>query len=110
MKLAKDGVWFLLANELFFALVSVSLIIIGFCDILLSGYIYLLAFLILWYVVFYRSKNWLHFQIQKTNIKKKYENATSNNLNIILGFILFVGSYLLFIWAVIYNFQGRLIN
>lgn len=108
--LIKKGTWFLFANELFFIIISLIVLVITRFNFRISKGILFLLLIIIWSISFYGTKKWLISQIEKGKINNKYKalqpkTATST----LIGSLIFVGSFSLFLLVIIKTFEGYLI-
>ena len=109
-ELVKKGTWFLFANELFFVSVSFAMFLITRFDIKIPGTIILIAYLLIWYGAFYGIRNWVQSQLETKKIEIKYKGLEQKASKTLLGFLFFIGSFLLFLIVAISTFQGYLNN
>jgi hypothetical protein len=107
-ELIKNGTWFLLANELFFVSVAFLMFLITRLDIKVPGAVILIFSLFIWYGTFYGVKNLVQSQLEAKQIEDKYKALKQKGAKTFLGFLFFVGSFLLFLIVVISTFQGYL--
>lgn len=108
--LIKNGTWFLFANELFFIVISLVVLVITRFDFRISNGVLLLLLITIWGISFYGTKDWLLSQIEKRKIDTQYKILQSKTAsNTLMGSIIFVGSFLLFLFIIIKTFEGYLI-
>ncbi|MCG9881228.1 MAG: hypothetical protein MH472_11580 [Bacteroidia bacterium] len=107
-ELVKKGTWFLFANELFFVSVSFAMFLITRFDIKIPGAIILISYLLIWYGAFYGIRNWVQTQLETKKIEGQYKALERKTSKIFLGFLFFIGSFLLFLIVAISTFQGYL--
>ena len=108
--LIKNGTWFLFANELFFIVISLVVLVITRFDFRISNGVLLLLLITIWGISFYGTKDWLLSQIEKRKIDTKYKILQSKTAsNTLMGSIIFVSSFLLFLFIIIKTFEGYLI-
>jgi len=108
--LIKKGTWFLFANELFFTVISLVVLVITRFDFRISNGILLFLLIAIWGISFYGTKDWLISQIEKRKIDTKYKTLQFKTAsNTLMGSIIFVGSFLLFLFVIIKAFEGYLI-
>lgn len=106
----KNGTWYLLASELFNIVISLVVFVITRFDYRLSEWILLFLLITIWAISFYGTRNWLLSQIEKRKIEKKYKTLQPKTaLNTLMGSIMFLGSFLLFLFTIFKTFEGYLI-
>lgn len=102
----RKGTWFLFANELFFVSISLAMFIVTRFDFILSDLILFTIFLTIWAASFYGTRNWLINQLQNKKIEKEYDDTENQTHNVLMGLVLFVGSFIAFIVFGILTFEG----
>ena len=107
--LIKNGTWFLFANELFFILLSLIVLILTRFEFRLSKGILLFLLIAIWSISFYGTKSWLIGQIEKRGIVTKYKTLQPKAVLItLIGAVFFLSSFLLFLFTIIKTFEGYL--
>ncbi|MDP2723267.1 MAG: hypothetical protein Q8O72_10960 [Bacteroidales bacterium] len=107
--LVKNGTWFLFANELFFILLSLIVIILTRFEFRLSQGILLFLLIAIWGISFYGTRSWLIGQIAKKGIVTKYKTLQPKAALItVMGAMFFLSSFLLFLFTIIKTFEGYL--
>lgn len=107
--LIKNGTWFLFANELFFILLSIVVLILTRFEFRLSKGILLFLLIAVWGISFYGTKSWLIGQIEKRGIVTKHKTLQPKAALItLMGAMFFLSSFLLFLFAIIKTFEGYL--
>lgn len=107
--LIKNGTWFLFANELFFILLSLVVLILTRFEFRLSKGILLFLLIAIWGISFYGTKSWLIGQIEKKGIVTKYKTLQPKAALItLMGAMFFLSSFLLFLFTIIKTFEGYL--
>ena len=108
--LIKNGTWFLFANELFFIAMSLVIFIITRFDYRLSKGLLLFLLIAIWGISFYGTKDWLISQIEKRKIDSKYKTLQTKAVSFtLIGSIIFVSSFLIFLFTIFKTFEGYLI-
>jgi hypothetical protein len=107
-ELVKKGTWFLFANELFFVSVSFAMFLITRFEIKIPGAIIFISYLLIWYGAFYGIRNWVQTQLETKKIEIQYKVLERKTSKTFLGFLFFLGSFLLFLIVAISTFQGYL--
>lgn len=106
----KNGTWYLFASEIFNIVISLVVFVITRFDYRLSKGVLLLLLITIWAFSFYGTKNWLISQIEKRKIESKYKTLQlKTSINTLIGSILFLGSFLLFLFTIIKTFEGYLV-
>jgi hypothetical protein len=101
------GTWYLLANELFFILLSVVILVITRFNVRLPNSFLALLLFTIWYLSFYGYKTWLINLVRTQIIAKTYR---VNVIHRFIGLLLFVGTFILFLVTIIITFRGYLLT
>jgi len=63
--------------------------------------------MLIWAFSFYGTKKWLISQIEKRRIESKYKTLQLKTaINTLIGSILFLGSFLFFLFTILKTFEG----
>lgn len=105
----KNGTWFLFANELFFILLSIMVLILTRFEFRFSKGMLLFLLLAIWSISFYGTKSWFIGQLEKREIEIKFRTIQHKKLFTLMGAVIYLSSFLLFLVSIIFSFEGYLI-